>query len=79
VTGTLKLSLEDLPDALRARFIGDLESQKGSRVYLVKFGKNDGVRNTHGLKLLRGATIVSKLAQSEDLGTVTLQVALDGA
>ena len=72
VTGTLKLSLKDLPDTLRARFISDLENPKGSRVYLVKFVKNDGVRNTHGLKLLRGATIESKLAQSENLGTVTL-------
>jgi hypothetical protein len=78
VTGTLQLSLEDLPDALRARFISDLEATKGSTVYLVKFDKNEG-NNQHGLKLLRGATVESTASKSEDLSTVTLEVALDGA
>ena len=44
----------------------------------MKFDKNEG-NNPHGLKLLRGATVESTANKSEDLSTVTLEVALDGA
>ena len=60
VKGELKLNLEDFPDALKTKFIKDLEGNP--TLYLLKFGdKQEG--KAKSLKLLRGASVTGIKSQ----------------
>ena len=70
VTGELTLNLSDLPEALRAKFVSDLET-----LYLVKFSPSKKLKLVRGCTVTNAATVVgSSLASS-----VKFSVELDGA
>ena len=60
VIGELTLDLSDLPDALRAKFISDLQT-----LYLVKFSPPpSGPDSSKQLRLVRGCTVTNTIVTS---------------
>ena len=81
VIGRMQLNLDEMPEASRARFIRELEQTStmgnSTTLYLLKFSRKEGAKND--LKLMRGATVLSLAEKAQDLSTVTIEVAFDGA